>query len=423
MLMLLTCLAVAIAPVDTVPLPSVDDVDALVAYALTVHPDLGAATARRQAAAARVDQVGSLPDPVFRWGEMIESVETRVGPQQRILSLQQPLPWPGTLGARGDAADARESMAAAGERGAAVRVAAGVRRAWAHAAWLGESRRVVQRQLTLVRAAEDAVRSSYEAGRQGYADLLQVQLEVARLEDRLRSLEDESLAARAGLNAALGRDPAAPLPLPEDLAAGAVPVATPADTVPHPQLEVLDHEATAARLDAEAARAGGRPTLSIGVDWIQVGEARVDGVPDSGKDAWVARFGVSLPLWRGKHDGAATAADAQAAALQAERRARDHALGARRAAATVAWRDAERRRQLHREDLLPRARQVYEAVLASYRTGGATFAEVLSAERTLLELEVGLLAARRDAVVAMADLDEAAGVVPVPHEVSERSEP
>ena len=208
--------------------------------------------------AAQVRGTGSLPDPVLRWGEMIESVETRVGPQQRVLSLQQALPWPGTLGARSGAAMARHEAADADLHDVSVRVAAAVRRAWARAAWLSETRIVTARQLSLVQSLEASVRAGYEAGVGRYGDLLQVQLEVARLEDRLLGLDDQTEAARANLNAALGRDPSSALDLPTRLV-DPVPSTATLDVANHPQLATLDHRVNAARLDAVAARQAGRP--------------------------------------------------------------------------------------------------------------------------------------------------------------------
>ena len=408
--LLILTMATAVS-VDPAP-PAGGDLDGLIAYALVHHPGLQAAAAGHEAAESRARQVGSLPDPVFMWGEMIEPVETRVGPQQRVLSLQQPIPWPGTLGARADAAGSLADVAAAGERVAAVRITAEVRRVWARAAWLAESREVIQRQLVLVRSLEIAARASYEAGQGGYGDLLQAQVAMARLADRLRSLDDDTVAARARLNVALGRDPSALLTLPSRLPEASPVVLTDTVTV-HPRLTALDHRAISARHEATAARRAGMPGFTLGVDWIQVGDARVDGVPDSGKDAVVAKVGVSLPLWRGKHDGAADAAEATARAVQADRRAQEQILAAQTTVAEVALRDAQRRRDLHLNELLPRARQAHDTVLAAYRAEGAGFAEVLVAQRTLLELENSLLAARRDLLVAEADLDEAAGVAPL----------
>jgi outer membrane protein TolC len=407
--------------VDTVPVPSGDDLPGLEAYALRHHPALAVAAAEHQAATARVDQAGSLPDPVFMWGEMLEPVETRVGPQQRILSFQQPLPWPGTLAARGRSADALAAAAVASEQVTALRIVADVRRAWAQAAWLAETRLVMRRQAELLSSLEDAVRVAYEAGQARYADLLQIQVALARLEDRLQGLDDQRETARARLNAALGRDPAAALELPARLA----PPPTDGDDgprTPHPLLTLLDQRAAAARHEATAARRAGWPGFTLGLDWIQVGPARMDGVDGSGQDAVVARVGVSIPLWRGKHDGAADAAEARARVAQAERRAQDQQLAARITAATVAFHDAERRRQRYAADLIPRARQAYESVLAGYRADGSAFADVLGAQRTLLELEQARLDAERDLVLAAADLDEARGQLPITNRNEQRSQ-
>lgn len=399
------------APLAAPASPPVDDVDALVALALDQHPAVEAASAEAEAAAARVRQAGSLPDPMLGWGEMLESVETRLGPQQRVLSLQQSLPWPGTLGARGSAARAREHAAGAAIEDARVAVAAGVYRAWAGAAWLAEMQQLLRRQAILVASLEQSLRASFESGDGAYADLLRVQLEQARLDDRQRGLADQAPAALARLDAALGLEAGMSGALPSVLPdAPALPSG--ARDQRHPALDALGHRARAAELDAEAAGRAGRPQLTLGVDWIQIGEPAAD-MADGGKDALVARVGVSLPLWRGKHDGARQAADAAATGLAAQHQARRLGLEARTIAAEVNLEDAVRRARLHRDDLLPRARQAYEATLAAYQAGRGSLSDALGAERTLLDLEESLLAARRDAWLASADYHEAAGVLPV----------
>lgn len=409
LMMILTLMA---APWSALASPPVDDVDALVALALDQHPALGAASAEAEAAAARVRQAGSPPDPMLGWGEMLESVETRLGPQQRVLSLQQSLPWPGTLGARGAAAQARQHAAGAAIVDARVAVAAGVYRAWAGAAWLAEMQQLLRRQASLVASLEQSLRADFESGGGAYADLLRVQLEQARLDDRLRGLADLTPAALARLDAAMGLEAGSSRDLPAVLPdAPRVPV----DSLDqrHPALDALGHRARAAELDAEAAVRAGRPQLTLGVDWIQIGEPANADMADGGKDALVARVGVSLPLWRGKHDGARQAASAAATGLAAQYQLRRLGLEARAIAAVVDLEDAERRARLHRDDLLPRARQAYEATLAAYRSGRGALADVLGAERTLLDLAESLLDARRDAWLAAADYYEAAGVLPV----------
>ncbi len=397
------------------------DLAALIAGALTSHPALDAAAQEQEAAAGRVRQVGSWPDPMVMWGEMIE------GPSERMLSLTQSVPWPGTLGAREQAATAMQHAAGWRREATAVGVVAGVRRAWAHAAWLGETRTLLVAQRDLAAGLERSVRAAYEAGGGRYADLLQVQVEVARRDDQLARLQEDLAAARSRLNAALGRDAQAPLAMPATLAGAAEAAAEAAGALmasdggaPHPSLEVFARRADAARWERQAASRAGRPVLSLGVDWIRMDGSGMAG-GDETSDRVRAKLGFNLPLWRGKVDGAMQAAAAAARVAEAEREALRQALDARVETALASWRDAGRRRDLYTGELLPLARQAYETVLASYRAGGAAFADVLAAQRTLLDLELSLLAARRDLAVAAADLDEARGRVPAALDPAARS--
>ncbi len=406
--------AVTVAGADA--LPAGDDLAGLLAHALAVHPLLQAAAAEEAASVERVRQAGSAPDPMLMWAEMVE------GPRETMLSLTQTLPWPGTLAARAEAAAALAEAASSRRQATEVEVAAAVRRAWAHAAWLGENAAVLRAQRDLARGLETSVRAAYEAGHGRYGDVLQAQVERARREDQLARLHEDLIAARSRLNSALGRDAQSPLALPAALDAGEAEdiAVAPADTSAHPRLAALSRRASAARSDSEAARRAGRPALSLGVDWISMQARGMDPGGDR-SEAVRAKVGLSLPIWRGKYDGAAAAAAAVGRSADAERRALQQVLDARAEVALASWRDARRRRDLYDGELLPLARQAYETVLAAYRAEGASFADVLAAQRTLLDLELSLLAARRDLVVAAADLDEARGTLPASLDLAARS--
>ena len=60
-----------------------------------------AARAERDAASHWVGGAGRLPEPTLTLGAYVQPVETRVGAQQGRVSLQQGVPWPGALRARG----------------------------------------------------------------------------------------------------------------------------------------------------------------------------------------------------------------------------------------------------------------------------------------------------------------------------------
>ena len=61
------------------------------------NPELKATFNEYMASLELIPQVKSLPDPRFAFGYFIQPVETRVGPQQAKISLDQMFPWFGQL--------------------------------------------------------------------------------------------------------------------------------------------------------------------------------------------------------------------------------------------------------------------------------------------------------------------------------------
>lgn len=388
------------------------------AWAAAHHPAL--AGQRHHADALREDaaRAGALPELRLAWGEMVVPVETRVGPQQRMLSLSQAFPWFGTLGRREEAALAAAAAADDGLRARSVAVAREVRAAWYRLGALDEERELTRAAQDLASATADWARAGYAAGSVPYGDVLKAEMEAARLAVAVTDLQDRRRALGAVLNTAAGLPAAHPAPraaLP-DSATLAAPLAE--DRVlldlmhrHNPELASLAARQTGSRLAAEAAGLAARPNFSLGVDYIMTGEARMPDVADSGKDPVVARFSVGLPLWGG------AAADSRAAAGRA--RAAGAELGDRRLQlqakleqALYAWRDAGRRLDLHTGGLLPRSRQLVDVAAAAYAADQGRFGDLLAVRRSLLALRTDLLRVRLDRALALNDLAALVGLTP-----------
>ena len=381
---------------------------ALEAQALAAHPLLQASRDAEAGARARELKAGSLPDPRLRWSEMIEPVETRNGPQQRVLGVEQSLPWPGTLAAGRRSAEAGTRAAQAEAALQEVRVLARLRRAYVQAGWLAEVRRVRVRERDLLAELEQSVRAAYEGGQSRFEDLLRVQLERARVDDQLDQLDDRLASARARLNQAVGRDAGTALEMPGALP----PMPGWADEAMalenHPALEALGQQARSAQLAARAAGAAGKPRLTLGLDWIQIGESDMAG-DNSGHDAVAGKLGVVLPLWRGKHDGARQEAEARERMMLSRQRATSQGLQADAREAADRLASARRSLALHRDRLLPAARRILESTRAGYQSGTVNLDQVLQARRTLLDLDEQYENLRRDELLAVIDGAEALG--------------
>lgn len=401
---------VALAGLALAAVPGDGDVETYVEEALTRHPDLEADRSAWRASQERIPSHRSLPDPRVTVGGFVQSVETRVGPQQVRLGVQQAIPWPSRLVHAGRAAEmeaqASQWEVEATERKVRERVEVAYWRLW-----LVRAQQTLRTEhLTLLDGLAATVRGRVEVGQASLADLQQVDLSRSRLEDALASLAAEEDARIAALRASVGGDLDSTVTREEP---GAVRVPS-GDLTPamHPRLRALDALGSSADHGVRSAAGRRLPDLTVGADWIVTGPARMNGVPDSGKDAVALGVGLQVPLWQGVYGHDVAAARHVADSLRARLRAREDELVAEVGATAARVRDTARRVDTVEQTLLPQARAAYEAVLGEYTVGRAQVAQTLLAQRDLLDLALDRVEAQAAHRIQWARLSALTGFLP-----------
>ncbi len=400
-----------IIPVDTLgPDPSLSD---YLGYAAVHNEELKSAYLAWKALENRAPQATALPDPVFRYTLYLEPVETRVGPQEHAFALAQTIPWFGELSLKGQVEEEHASAAAANVDAAFLKVAYQVRKAYFDLAYLGHAIAITQEHLDLLAQWEAVARSRYETGIGGYADVIKAQVELGKLADRLAELRDRYRPLAAALNAALNRPPDTLVPWP-NLPTGAMP---PIDEIElmgrlsneNPDLNSLHHQAESFLQAEKLASKQGYPELTLGINYIQTGQARMAGVPDSGHDAVMANLAINIPLWRGKYSAAKKEAAGKYRAVHSARADRENTLMAELERALFSYRDSLRKMDLYGDTLLPKGRQSLGATVAAYESGKAGFLDVIDAERLLLEFELSHARAAADLRIHLAEIEKLVG--------------
>lgn len=130
------------------------------------------------------------------------------------------------------------------------------------------------------------------------------------------------------------------------------------------------------------------PSFSLGVDYIQTGEALNPGMPESGKDAWIVGASISLPIWFGKNGARRNEARARREAAQYAASDAENQLVAATTRILFEYSDALRKTRLYRDGLVPKAQQALNASFVAYQSGEVDFLNVLDAQRQLLEFQL-----------------------------------
>ncbi|MCB9796935.1 MAG: TolC family protein [Alphaproteobacteria bacterium] len=387
-----------------------DGVGAYVALAMQSSPTIRGDWSRWEASVRRVAQARGLPEPTLSFGVFLRSVETRVGPQQARVSLQQTFPWPTALSASADAAGAEAQAAHARLEAHALALDAAVRGAYWSLWELRAVQEVYARHLVVLDGLADAARGRLEVGSVSLADLQQVELSRARLADELDRLASMERASKARLVQVVGAGPLEEVPTAQAPGPATRPAgvqALPSDL--HPQLDASAALVQAAEARVRVAKAQRLPGFGVGVDWILTGPSTQPDMADSGKDAVAVGLALRVPLWQVRYASQVQAAEATADAARADAEGVAQALRADVEAALAQVEDSARRVELISGTLRPQAEALYDSALGSYAAGRAGLAQVMLAQRDLLDLEAAEVRARAAHARAWAELDAATG--------------
>jgi outer membrane protein TolC len=383
-------------------------------YAQWHNPGLKRAFMRWKSALERVAPARALADPRLTYGYFVRHVETRVGPQEMRFGAAQTFPWKGTLDLKGrialQGAEVERQRYEMARRDLVFRVVA----AYYDYYYLERAFFVTEGNLWLLAYLEEVARARYRGGIGAHEAVLKAQVELGRLEDRLRGLREMRRPATARLNAALGRSILAAVTVPDSLPLAAFPfaqeelVARLQTTNPRLQLSLAQSEAAA--LEAELAGKRRYPDLTLAVDYIRTGEARLGASPvDNGKDPLVAMASINLPIQRESYRAQERAAAANHRAALYSHQDEVARLTAELELVLYKRRDAEGRAALYRDSLLPKAEQALNVAQQAFAAGRSDFLSVIDAHRALLEFQLAYERARTDQALYLAEIEKLAG--------------
>ncbi len=382
--------------------------------ALSANPELEALEESVEAAGHRSDAAGGFPDPTLSYSHFVESVETRLGPQRNVLQLVQPVPFPGKLSLRQEIAGYDALIAEERLASARLRIVKEVKVSYHSIAAIDRIIRLLDEEDRLLRHYEDIVGTRLETGRAHQQDLLKVQIERFRIEERSLQYQQRRESIAFGLNELLALEPGAPVLIeqPDTMSAmAASPAGLKEIARNRPDLRTVDHRIEQRSRSLSLVRRGYFPDITLGMSYIDIGDAPFD-VPESGRDAWNVTIGVKLPVWFGKIRAESRAERSSIRHLERIREAEERRIDAEIEDIYNQYRIALGLVTLYRENLVPRAEQSLGASEAGYLTGEIDFLSLLDSERMLLELRISLAEKISEVEKHIAELEEAAGYDP-----------
>lgn len=396
--------------------PGIDStatLDDYLAFAALKSPSLRRAFYNWIAALEKTGYAGALPDPKISFGQFIENVETRVGPQNQKLSLKQAFPWFGTLGSRKEMASEAAKAAFQRYQAEKLKLFYSVRAVYYDLYYLGRDIALTRDNLELLKLWESVARTRYKVALRKHPDVIKAQVELGMLEDRLLTLQDKIGPTAARLKAVVNLPNSASIAVPAEI--DLVEVEVESQTVLddalqyNPNLNAMIHLIDKERAGTRLAGKASLPNFMVGVDYINTGEALNPAMDESGKDAMAFGIGINLPIWFGKNKAKKDEARAKLKAAEynyADARNRLEALVEK---IVFQYSDALRKVRLYRDGLIPKAEQALNASYTAYQAAETDFLNVLDAQRQLLAFQLQFERAVSDLAIGRAEIEMITG--------------
>jgi len=367
--------------------PSATELSALVNELHQNNPRIRAARYRYDAALKRPSQVGTLPEPKITY------VDFGVGRPfsnfvndfaYRGIGISQEVPFPGKLSLASEQAQREADSEAQTYRAMVLDVTARLKIAYYDWFATAKAIEIARKNRDLLDRFERIARARYSVGRGIQQDVLKAQVEIAKLEQQIETMEQKRASAEAEINSLLNRETPAQLGTPPQLSKS--PFEMDLDTLlsavqeNSPALRARKSVVDSRAVGIERARRDYRPDFNFSFQWQHTGSAF--------PDYYMATAEVKVPVyfWR-KQRFALEEATARMEESRYDYEAELQQLRFMAKDQYLIVKSSERLLSLYESGVIPQSSLALESALAGYEVGNVDFLTLISNLTTLLTFE------------------------------------
>lgn len=375
-------------------------------------PKIRADYFRWRAQLSQIKKVKYLPDPSVSWTYFVEEIQTRTGPQQNRIQLTQSLPWFGILSQRARIEKQQSQIVWNQTVQTYLDTVLSIKKIFYELGNLGQEIQIIGDNLELLKQLESIIQRKIQVG-SDQSSLIRLQVEIGKVQDLMKSLEQKKPVLLSQFKAILGIDFNANLSYPK-LTKPVIQTYSFEDLLAliynnNPQLMIYQQKVQLSQNKLKLAHKEILPQWSIGVSWIETQEAMNPETIGSGDDPIGVMLGISLPFWFGKNRAITDQVNYIIEADQSNYENYQNQIYAELKYKIFQLEDSIRQIHLYENTLIPKANQSYEVTLIAYQSGKATILDLIDAERILLEFEKVLWRAVANYQIILAEIENICG--------------
>ncbi len=365
------------------------DLETLINIGLENNPEIKKFHLRHEIATEKINEVNTIPNTEFSYGYFVSEPETRTGAQKMKFSVNQMIPWFGSITARENYAstlsDAQFEEIAIAKRKLTMAISNTYYNLYA----LRSKKEVLIKNMSLLKVYETLALSAVETGKASVVSVLRLQIRTNELLEIKEVLQHDYHTELSLLNSLLNRDGSIEvlltdtLPLPEsDFELDTK------DIQMHPELLKYDKLYASVEQSEILNQKEKSPLIGFGVDYIPVEKRSDIDFADNGKDIFMPMVSLSIPIFNKKYRSNSRQHELMQLEIDARKqeqfnrlqRMMDHAIHSQR---------ASRQSYITQVRNLDHAKKAEQILMKSYETGRLDFNEILDIQELQLKFQLG----------------------------------
>ncbi len=384
----------------------------LINIAIQQNPDLKAKKLAWQSSIQQYPQAVALSDPHLTYNEAINPIETRLGQQERNLTLQQQFPYPGKRGLKGEIVKKDIATAKIRYEQASRNLVVSVKQAFYEAAYLQQAISLSEQNKAVLEKISQVANTSYARNSSTLNDVAKAQSQYAQVTYDVQLLEELLSTEKTRINTLLNRDPEQNFTVQQTRAAKKLnrPLARLYQYAEaNEELKIATLAIEKSMIKKQLASYASLPDFKLGVQYAQIGESETTGLARSGEDALAVSFGVTIPLNHSKNK--AIKHQAHLERLQAIEKKKSLTNSLRNKVKGVFFKitNSQRLITLYQQNLLPQAQHAKQIAEVEYRQNKGSITQYLSTQATWLNFQLAYQRATADYWKNLAEMEQLTG--------------
>ena len=337
-------------------------------------------------------QQTSLDDPQLIYSEAISPIETRLGPQDRVLVLNQKLPFRGKLALKGEVVKKEIELAKVGYDKASRDLTVAIKQSYYELVYLENAIKLSLQNKQLLEKVNQLATADYASKLSTLNDVANAQSQYAQVSYDVQLLEELRSTEKTQINTLLNRPPEfkfevnSNVTVPAELKHNIESLYQWAES--NEEITLADIEIQKSDVQSRLSSYSSLPDFTLGASYSQIGKRDIADLVDNGKDGFAISIGLNIPLNRSKN----TAIKEQARLMNLKKIEDKKALqnNLRNNVKLVYFKlnNSYRLIVLYKNNLIPQANRAMQVAELQYTQNNGSIASYLETQSTWLNFQL-----------------------------------